>query len=88
MFYTIIKNFFIKKIVTKRLLKQQSFLGHTKIATIGILVDETFFSNTTKLIEQICVQGFKKEQISVLVYKDRIKSKEEIAPPFVSLKNF
>jgi hypothetical protein len=88
MFHTIIKNFFIKKIVTKRLLKQQSFLGHTKIATVGILVDETFFSNTTKLIEQICLQGFKKEQISVLVYKDRIKSKEEIAQPFVSLKNF
>jgi hypothetical protein len=38
MFHTIIKNFFIKKIVTKRLLKQQSFLGHTKIAKIGILV--------------------------------------------------
>ncbi|MEY2739538.1 MAG: hypothetical protein RL259_1447, partial [Bacteroidota bacterium] len=57
MFYTIIKNFFLKKIVTKRLLKQQSPLVQKKIATIGIVVDETYFSNTPALLEQICLQG-------------------------------
>ena len=87
MFYTIIKNFFLKKIVTKRLLKQQSPLVQKKIATIGIVVDETYFSNTPALLEQICLQGFQREQIAVLVYKDRIKSKEEITSPFVALKN-
>ena len=87
MFYTIIKNFFLKKIVTKRLLKQQSPLVQKKIATIGIVVDETYFSNTPSLLEQICLQGFQREQIAVLVYKDRIKSKEEITSPFVALKN-
>ncbi len=87
MFYTIIKNFFLKKIVTKRLLKQQRPLVQNKIATIGVLVDETYFSNTSALLEQICLQGFHREQITVLVYKDRIKSKEEIAAPFVALKN-
>lgn len=87
MFYTIIKNFFLKKIVTKRLLKQQCPLVQKKIATIGIVVDETYFSNTPALLEQICLQGFQREQIAVLVYKDRIKSKEEITSPFVALKN-
>ena len=33
------------------------------------------------------MQGFHREQITVLVYKDRIKSKEEITSPFVALKN-
>lgn len=87
MFYKIIKDFFLKKIVTKRLLKQQSPLVHKKIATIGIVVDETYFSNTPALLEQFCLQGFQREQIAVLVYKDRIKSKEVITSPFVALKN-
>lgn len=87
MFYKIIKDFFLKKNVTKRLLKQQSPLVHKKIATIGIVVDETYFSNTPALLEQFCLQGFQREQIAVLVYKDRIKSKEEITSPFVALKN-
>lgn len=87
MFYTIVKNFFLKKIVTKRLLKQQSPFVKNKIVTIGIVVDETYFSNTSALLEQICLQGFQREQITVLVYKDRIKSKEEITSPFVALKN-
>ena len=87
MFYTIIKDFFLKKIVTKRLLKQHSLLVQNKIATLGVLVDETYFSNTPGLLDQLCLQGFHREQITVLVYKDRIKSKEEIAAPFVALKN-
>ncbi len=87
MFYKIIKDFFLKKIVTKRLLKQQSPLVQKKIATIGIVVDETYFSNTPALLEQFCLQGFQREQIAVLVYKDRIKSKEVITSPFVALKN-
>jgi hypothetical protein len=87
MFYKIIKDFFLKKNVTKRLLKQHSPVVQNKITTIGILVDETYFSNTSALLGQICLQGFKREQITVLVYKDRIKSKDEIAAPFLALKN-
>lgn len=87
MFYKIIKDFFLKKIVTKRLLKQHSPVVQNKITTIGILVDETYFSNTSALVEQICLQGFQREQITVLVYKDRIKSKDEIAAPFLAFKN-
>jgi hypothetical protein len=87
MFNKIIKDFFLKKQVTKRLLKQQSPLGQNKITTLGILVDETYFSNTPALLEQLVLQGFDRSQITVLVYKDRIKSKDEIAAPFVALKN-
>lgn len=87
MFYTIIKNFFLKKNVTKRLLKQKNQLVQKKIATVGLLVDESYFSNTEALVDQIVLQGIGKEQIKILVYKDKIKSKEIIASPFLSLKN-
>ena len=78
MFYKILKNFFLKKNVTKRLQNKQPLLEHQKIETIGLLVDETYFSNTASLVEAILSQGFRKEQITILVYKDKIKSKEVI----------
>lgn len=87
MFYTIIKNFFLKKNVTKRLLKQKNQLVQKKIASVGLLVDESYFSNTEALVDQIVSQDIDKEQIKILVYKDKIKSKEIIASPFLSLKN-
>ncbi len=87
MFYTIIKNFFLKKNVTKRLLKQKNQLVQKKIASVGLLVDESYFSNTEALVDQIVLQGIDKEQIKILVYKDKIKSKEIIASPFLCLKN-
>ena len=87
MFYKILKNFFLKKNVTKRLQNQQPLLEQQKIETIGLLVDETYFSNTASLVEAILSQGFRKEQITILVYKDKIKSKEVISEPFLSLKN-
>lgn len=82
-----LKNFFLKNIVTKRLQIQQPIKENHKIVTIGLLVDESYFSKTNELIAEIVKQGFKKEQVKVLVYKDKIKSKEEINAPFLSLKN-
>ena len=87
MFYKILKNFFLKKNVTKRLQNQQPLLEHQKIETIGLLVDETYFSNTEALVEQIVLQGFKKEQITVLVYKDRIGSIDKTNSLYLALKN-
>ena len=87
MFYKIIKNFFLKKNVTKRLLKEKNQLVQQKITTVGLLVDETYFSNTAALVEQLISQGIEKDKITVLIYKDKIKSKELIASPFLSLKN-
>ena len=87
MFYKIIKNFFLKKNVTKRLLKEKNQLVQQKITTVGLLVDETYFSNTEGLVEQLISQGIEKDKITVLIYKDKIKSKELIASPFLSLKN-
>ena len=78
MFYTIIKNFFLKKNVIKRLATQNSIASNDKVLTIGVLVDETYFAETSQLVERIISQGIQKNNISILVYKDKIKKKEEI----------
>lgn len=87
MFYNIIKNFFLKKNVTKRLANQNSFASNDKVLTVGILIDETYFNETSQLVERIISLGIQENNISILVYKDKIKKKEEINEPFLSLKN-
>ncbi len=87
MFYNIIKNFFLKKNVTKRLATQNLTSSKDKILTVGVLVDETYFSETPQLLERIVSQGIQKNNISILVYKDKIKKKELINEPFLTLKN-
>ena len=87
MFYNIIKNFFLKKNVTKRLTSENSFASNEKVITVGILVYESYFSETNQLIERIVSQGIDANNISVLVYKDKIKKKEEIKEPFLTIKN-
>ena len=51
MFYNIIKNFFLKKNVTKKLATQNSSVSNDKVLTVGILVDETYFSETAELVK-------------------------------------
>ena len=87
MFYKILKKFFFKKNVNNRLQKQEPIFTHQKIKTIGLLVDEDYFLNTTGLVDEILKYGFAREQIQVLVYKDRIKSKEAVNEPFLALRH-
>ena len=87
MFYNIIKNFFLKKNVTKRLATQNLSGSNDKVLTVGVLVDETYFNETSQLVERIVSQGIQESNISILVYKDKIKKKEVINEPFLSLKN-
>lgn len=87
MFYNIIKNFFLKKNVIKRLTYQTSLASNEKVVTVGILVDETYFNETSQLVERIVSQGIVQNNISILVYKDKIKAKEVVKEPFLSLKN-
>ncbi len=87
MFYNILKNFFLKKNVIKKLTLKNTPTVDKKIQTVGVLVDETYFNDSPLLIDQIVFQGIDKKNISMLIYKDKIKSKEIINEPFLSLKN-
>jgi hypothetical protein len=82
MFYKTTKDFFLKKTVNKRLLNSQLGLSQGKINSIGIVVDEKYFTNRIDLLQAIASNGFSKEQISVLVFKDSIKKNDAIPEPF------
>lgn len=87
MFSKILKEFFLKKIVNKRLSSYRLNDSDDKVETIGIIVDETYFTNKDKLISALLKKGFNKEQLTILVFKEKVKAKEVIEEPFFSLKN-
>lgn len=87
MFNTILKRFFLKKRVAKKLQKQQPLLEQQKISTIGVIVDEAYFQEATTLVNEINKYGFKEDQIEVLVFRDKNKPKEIIKEPFLIPKN-
>lgn len=87
MFYNILKNFFLKKNVNKRLSFCDSNGSNGQIITVGIIVDESYFSETGQLVERIVSQGIDNHNIFVLVYKDKISKKEVVQEPFLTLKD-
>lgn len=87
MFYKIIKNFFLKKNVVKKLTTKKLEISNDKIKTIGIIVDESFFKDTERVVEKIISHGFKRESIFILVYQDKLKNKFQLNEPFLALHN-
>jgi len=87
MFLKTIKDFFLKKIIKKRLSNYKLTVTTEKIQTIGLLLDESYFSAQDNLIKELMAQGIPETNISVLIYKDRIKKKELFEHPFFSRKD-
>lgn len=72
---------FIKELSVKKLLKSSlhnvkpTSLNHA-IVTVGILIDGTYFEFIEELIEEFVANGIDRNNLKVLVYKDKIKKNE------------
>ena len=83
---------FIKDLSIKRVLNNSSdtvnYTEHEKkIQTVGVLIDETTFSNKEEFIQKLLDYGISIENLSVLVFKDNYRKKEEVLDPHFSFKN-
>lgn len=87
MFYRILKEFFLKKVVSKGLLGYKLEDSEDKIKTIGILVDESESFNREAILKELKSYNLDLETIDVLVFKEKIKAKEVIEEPFYTLKD-
>lgn len=87
MFYRILKEFLLKKIVNKRLLNYQLEDSIDKIKTVGVLIDESNFQLKDALLYEIKSSGLVFESVKFLVFKDKIKAKEIINEPFYTVKD-
>jgi len=87
MFSKIIKDFFLKKIVSKKLLSYDLKLPTDKIISVGVIVDDKFFKEIEFLKTEIEHFGIAKENIKILVYKNITNKKEVDEGLFLTLKD-
>lgn len=72
-----VKDFFIKRKVKSSLTTERSLASSDLIRTVGLLIDENYFSDKAKLINEIISFGISEENIQILVYKNRGKSNDK-----------
>jgi hypothetical protein len=84
---------FIKELSVKRVLNNCSAIINTtklekEIQTIGILIDETAFMKKDEVIQSLVNNGFSKEKIFFLAFKNYYNKKEERSYSHFSFKDF
>jgi hypothetical protein len=73
MFLKFIKDFNLKKIVNKTLSNYTAPSAEGKIKTVGIIIDETYFAEREKLIQEIASHGIPIGNIETLSFFERVK---------------
>ncbi len=89
MFLKYLKDLGLKKIINKSLAQYEPVSSPDVVNTVGILVDETYFKDKALLTQELVKYGIKEENISILVFKNRIAKREgkNLDYPFFSYKD-
>jgi hypothetical protein len=74
----IIKDFFIKYNIKKSLTESSLKESNAFVKTVGLLIDETYFFEKEDLLADLVAIGIKKEQITLLIFRDRLKKNNPI----------
>jgi hypothetical protein len=85
MFSNIIKNFFLKRIVSKKLSNYYLEISTDKIKSVGVLIEDAYFKDRKGLIAEIERFGIAKDNIEILTYKNN--KKEVTQEPFFTLND-
>jgi len=76
MFLKFIKDFGLKKIVKKNLHNYKAATSSGKVITVGVLIDETYFTQKETLIQELVSNGIQRGNIDTLSFKDKLKKGE------------
>ena len=76
MFLKFIKDFGLKKIVKKSLHNYKAATAPGKVITVGVLLDETYFTQKEALINELVSHGIQRSNIDTLSFKDAVKKGE------------
>lgn len=81
MFLSTIKFFLLKKSLKKQLsnVKQESL--NCPIATVGLIVDDSIFFETSELKKEIILNKIASDTIKIIVYCDALKTKQVYSHP-------
>ncbi|NHN24591.1 hypothetical protein FIA58_002785 [Flavobacterium jejuense] len=86
MFSRIIKDFFLKKNINKKLTKITE-ASNDKIKTIGIIIDSTYFFDAEKLLTEIKSKKNDFNEIKVLFFNDKVGHKDSLSQLSFSLRD-
>src|SRR4051812_12508590 len=87
MFLKSLKNFLLKRKLKNSLSNVKNNFSSEAITKVGILMDESYFTEREALINELVSQGIQKENISLLVYKDKVKKNDVFDYPVFTLKD-
>ena len=76
MFLNFLKKFLLKRKLKKALLSSSADFSIEKIKTVGLVIDETYFTEKDKLIQDLIGQGIERQHISLLLYHDKEKRRD------------
>ena len=84
MFIRYIKEISLKKILKRSLynVKPSSLL--TPIQTVGVLLDESYFSDKEQLTKELIASGINENNIKMIVFRDKIKKNDTFSQPTFS----
>ncbi|HEX8270870.1 MAG TPA: hypothetical protein VF581_13335 [Flavobacterium sp.] len=86
MFLNYLKDFFTKKAVKNSLLNVVHATGST-IKTVGIIFDESYFYEKEALVAELLQNGIQERNVSILVFKNKIRKNEVFDYPVFSHKD-
>lgn len=69
----IIKDFFLKRKINKKLTNYQLQVSSDKIVSVGVLIDGNYFTNQEVLIAEIMKYGITKDNIEILSFVNKNK---------------
>ncbi len=76
MFLNFLKKFLLKRKLKKTLSSISTDFSIEKIETVGLLIDETYFSKKNEVIQDLQKQGIKEQNITLLLYHDKDKKRD------------
>ena len=78
MFLKNIKNYFLIRVIKNNLQNVKNSTSVNLIQTVGLLIDESYFFEKDKLVQELIDNGILKSNIKFALYKDKIKKNEQI----------
>jgi hypothetical protein len=87
MFLKYIKDYFLKRILKNKLHNVKSISSTDSIQTIGLLIDESYFSEKEVLLKEIMANGILESSIKIIVYRDKLRKNESYSQPTFSIKH-
>jgi len=87
MFLDFIKSFVLKMTLKKCLSNVKDESLNSPIIKLGLIVDESNFTATAALKQEIISNGISENNIKIIVYRDDVKSKEVYLEPTFGFKD-